>query len=444
MNMNHHQMTDTDGKSGMSEQQKQNIKKYVVFTVMGIICVGCIYLIFSPTVEDKAKTEAVQGYNADIPMPKDDDIIGDKREAYQQEQIQQRQEQRMRSLDDFSAMLGDVNLKTDEVSITTDTESTPNTSVGNSRSVPQNRSQSSIQNSAQAYNEMNRTLGSFYEKPREDPEKEKLKQELEELKMQIDEAQKNSVNEQLELMEKSFQMAAKYIPGSSGTSIMLNDAVSEPASTSNNNTSGKTVVVPVAQVSERTVSTLLPEMNYAEFIEIYSQPRNMGFLSVTSETGAGMKNTIFACIHADQTIMDGQNVRLRLLEPMQAGNVVIPRNSILTGTARIQGERLSITINSLEHAGTIITVELRAYDLDGQSGIFIPNMSELKAAKEIVANMGTSAGTSITLADDAGKQFAADMGRNVIQGVSQFTAKKLREVKVHLKDGYRVYLLANK
>jgi len=33
------------------------------------------------------------------------------------------------------------------------------------------------------------------------------------------------------------------------------------------------------------------------------------------------------------------------------------------------------------------------------------------------------------------------MGRNVIQGVSQFAAKKLREVKVHLKSGYRVFLL---
>jgi len=292
-------------------------------------------------------------------------------------------------------------------------------------------------------------LGSFYENPREDPEKERLKQELEELKMQMNDAQNNSVDEQLELMEKSFQMAAKYI-GTAGTTEGTNEVsginvqIQETTAPTTTNISGKTVVAPVTQVRERTVSALLPEMSEAEFIKTYSQPRNTGFMTVTSETGAGMKNTISACIHADQTIMDGQNVRLRLLESMQAGSAVIPRNSILTGTARIQGERMAITVNSLEHAGTIIAVELRAYDLDGQNGIFIPNMSELKAAKEIVANMGTSAGTSITLSDDAGKQFAADMGRNVIQGFSQFTAKKLREVKVHLKDGYRIYLLANK
>jgi conjugative transposon TraM protein len=111
-------------------------------------------------------------------------------------------------------------------------------------------------------------------------------------------------------------------------------------------------------------------------------------------------------------------------------------------TAKIQGERLDITVNSVEFGGQILPVELTVYDLDGQRGIFIPNLQELSAAKEIVANMGTSASTSINLSNDAGEQFVADMGRNLIQGVSQFAAKKLREVKVHLKSGYRLYLVS--
>jgi len=129
------------------------------------------------------------------------------------------------------------------------------------------------------------------------------------------------------------------------------------------------------------------------------------------------------------------------LEPMRVGNTLIPHNTLMSGTAKIQGERLTVTVNFLEYVGAILPVDLKVYDLDGQEGIFIPNLQELNAAKEIVANMGTSAGTSITLSNDAGKQFAADMGRNLIQGVSQFASKKLREVKVHLKAGYRVFLL---
>jgi hypothetical protein len=73
--------------------------------------------------------------------------------------------------------------------------------------------------------------------------------------------------------------------------------------------------------------------------------------------------------------------------------------------------------------------------------VYDTDLQELSAAKEIVANMGTSAGTSFNINSDAGEQFIADMGRNLIQGVSQFTAKKLREIKVHLKAGYRVFLL---
>ena len=94
-----------------------------------------------------------------------------------------------------------------------------------------------------------------------------------------------------------------------------------------------------------------------------------------------------------------------------------------------------------QNGGTILPTGLTVYGLDGQRGIFIPNLQELNAAKEIAANMGTSAGTSINLSNDAEKQFIADMGRNLIHGVSQFTAKKLREVKVSLKGGYKVYLL---
>ena len=59
----------------------------------------------------------------------------------------------------------------------------------------------------------------------------------------------------------------------------------------------------------------------------------------------------------------------------------------------------------------------------------------------ITANMGTSMGSSITITDDAGSQLAADLGRSLIQGTSQFFSKKMREVKVTLKAGYKVLLL---
>jgi conjugative transposon TraM protein len=382
-------------------------------------------------------------------MPKEEGIIDNKKDAYEQEQMKRKQEERMRSLSDFTAMLGGGNeaqTPQDDLVLLDSEPAKPKTAgTGGTGSRPQ----SSIQQSTQAYRDVNRTLGSFYEKPREDPEKEALKQELEELKSRMDasETKRNMKEEQMEMMEKSFQMASRYMPVTNGTPAGATfPASAEPATGTGTgtatNVSGKTAVIPVSQVREQTVSSLAGQnMSNSEFIEAFGQPRNMGFITATDGAGSGMKNTVSACIHAGQTVTDGQNVRLRLLEPMQAGNFTLPRNTVLSATARIQGDRLGITVHSLETGGTILPVGLTAYDLDGQSGIFIPDLQELSAAKEIVANMGTSAGTSINLSNDAGEQFAADMGRNLIQGVSQFTAKKLREVKVHLKAGYRILLL---
>lgn len=80
--------------------------------------------------------------------------------------------------------------------------------------------------------------------------------------------------------------------------------------------------------------------------------------------------------------MDGQTVKLRLLEPLQAGNVIVPKNSLVSGSAKVQGERLEILVSSLEYAGNIIPVELAVYDSDGQKGLSVPSSLEQEAAKK--------------------------------------------------------------
>ena len=422
-----------EGKQTLTNEQKQKMKKYAVFALLFIIFGACLWLIFAPSEDEKAKTEAMQGFNANIPMPKEEGIIGDKKSAYEEAQMKQKQDEKMRSLQDFAAMLGDEKPKPSaDLALINDEP----------KAATQTRTQSSIQKSAAAYRDINRSLGTFYESPKADPEKERLAKELEEIKAKLaeNESRKNSVDEQMAMMEKSYQIAAKYMPQMQGQTMPTE---SSGQTTVSRNASGKTNVVPVSQVKQRTVSALQQDMSSADVVKAFSQPRNFGFFTATHEVKAETKNTITACVHDNQTVMDGQSVRLRLLEPMQAGNALIPRNTIITGMAKIQGERLDILINSLEYAGVIIPVNLTVYDTDGQQGIFIPDVGELNAAKEIVANMGTSAGTSISLTSDAGQQLAADLGRSVIQGTSQFVAKKLREVKVNLKAGYRVFLLPN-
>lgn len=171
----------------------------------------------------------------------------------------------------------------------------------------------------------------------------------------------------------------------------------------------------------------------------------MGFHTAVGTVGQSEKNTIKACIHENQTITDGQAVRMRLLEPMKAGETVIPRNALVTGLGKIAGERLAISITSLEYKGLIIPVELTVVDSDGQEGIFIPGSMEIDAVREIAANLGGNLGTTINLnQQSAGNQLLTDLGKGAIQGTSQYIAKKMRTIKVHLKAGYNLMLYQNK
>ena len=282
------------------------MKKYAVFALMGIICAGCMWFIFAPSADEKVKREQQSGFNADIPMPKDEGIIGDKASAYEQEQIQQKQAERMRSLADFSSLLDAGNTKQpDDLALPADE---PQTAKSGSRAT---HKPIPVQNSVNAYRDINRQLGSFYETPKSDPEKEALKKQMEELQARMEETEnrKKSADEQMALMEKSFQMVAKYMPGTVG-GIEAQGANEQAAANAGTNTSGKTVVVPVSQVTPQTVSALAQEMSGKDVMQALAQPRNMGFFTATAEGSKERKNTISACIHADQTITDGESVRL--------------------------------------------------------------------------------------------------------------------------------------
>ena len=168
----------------------------------------------------------------------------------------------------------------------------------------------------------------------------------------------------------------------------------------------------VSGVRPSTVFALPQPLTDSAFIADYGGERNYGFQYRHRQAAeAAGKNTIAACVQGDQTVTDGQTVRLRLLEPMRVSGRIVPRNATLVGAARLQGERLEIGIISLEHQGNIIPVELEVYDSDGQAGIFVPGSMETDAAKEIGANMGSSLGSSINISTDAGAQLASDWER---------------------------------
>ena len=408
----------------LTPKQLQQRKKLMVYPLMGLLFLGSMWLIFAPSEERDVNRDTVGAFNADIPLPENDGIIGDKRKAYEQAQAEKQQAEKVRSLEDF-AFSEESDMDGVEMELPdSEPEREPfrdYSGNGGGRS------------SVAAYRDINRKLGSFYEEPKVDEEKEELKRQVEELTAKLEERERQAggIDDQVALMEKSYELAAKYMGqnGKDGAAVQNDNSPRQPA-----------VAVQVAR--ERTVSGLQQPLSDAEFMRRYSQPRNYGFNTAVGSGYTMGKNTIRACIHGDQTIMDGQTVKLRLLEPLQAGNLVIPQNTLVAGTGKVQGERLDIVVSSIEYRGNLLPVELAVYDSDGQKGLSVPSSLEQEAAKEAMANIGGGLGTSISFARSAGQQVAMDITRGLMQGGSQYLAKKFRTVKVHLKAGYELMLYA--
>lgn len=432
---------ETKEKRPLTEEQRLLRRKMLVFPLMGLTFLGCMWLIFAPSQEDREKERQGQGFNTDMPQPEDSKIIGDKAKAYEQQLLEKRQKQRRGMVGDLSSFWDDTDVKPDAADAPEDCRLTP---VATPRKETDSRQHAGIRSSAAANKRLNTSLGTFYEPPKEDAEKKELRQRIDELERMVMEQEKQParMEEQVALLEKSYELAAKYQNGGSNAGQTARTDGTEM--TGSNAGEKEMKAEPVSGVQQLVVSVLPQPLTDSAFIADYGGERNYGFHTAIGTAEAAGKNTIAACVQGDQTITDGQTVRLRLLEPMRVSGRTIPRNTPLVGMARLQGERLEIGIISLEHQGNIIPVELAVYDSDGQAGIFVPGSMETDAAKEIGANMGSSLGSSINISTDAGAQLASDLGKGVIQGVSQYISKKMRTVRVHLKSGYRVLLYQEK
>lgn len=438
--------SDASTSPELTEEERQRRKKFIIYPLMFLLFAGSMWLIFAPS--EKEGQKQTKGFNTEVPDPTAAELIGDKKKVYEKEMMEEKEQERNRAMQSLSSMFGEMTggqpeQSSEELALKTDLSERDN-SFGSRTAAPQE----GFHASASAYQDINRTLGSFYEAPREDPEKEELRARLAELENRMSSEQQSpaiTVNDQMALLEKSYQLAAKYMPSGGGQSSSNMPLASDGETASERKAvsasrNGKAVAFPVRQVSGQVVSALAQPMSDSTFRSEYVKERLYAFNTAVGVSSSTEKNTISACVHNNQTVMDGQTVRFRLLEPMLVSGRKIPCNALVVGTAKVQGERLAIVISSLEYRGSIIPVELSVYDTDGQAGIFIPGSMERSAAKEIAANMGTSVGSSVNISTDAKAQLASDLGKGLIQGTSQYFSKKMRTVKVHLKAGYKVLL----
>jgi conjugative transposon TraM protein len=379
-------------------------------------------------------------------MPKNNVLADDKKAAFDQAKMEENQGEQKHSLQSMASMFSeemkssDAN-KLNNEKLNNESESKnnhPNTSGSTRQPIAK------IQNSNNAYRQVNRNLSNFFESSTEKPEHRKGNQKVEDLSEKIHEndSRKNAMADQIELMEKSYQMAAKYIPQGQNQGQVVGGQNNQSVGSTLLSTKKKRQISRINQQIEQTVSSLPQTIDSLE-IGNNKNPHNNRF---NTAFGTGLqedRNTIRACVHENCTLINGQSVRLRLLEHLQVGKTFIPQNTMITGEVKIQGDRLDISIQSLEYLGTIIPVELTVYDTDGQEGIFIPGSLEINAFKEMAGNIGSNVGSSVSFNQSASQQLVSGIGKGFIQSGSQYLSKKFQTISVKLKAGYKVLLLIN-
>lgn len=410
----------------MDKKQQEQLRKGLVFGGLGLICALSLWFIFAPSDKDKAAEQ--EGLNKDIPEATVRQLTDNKLKSYE--------------LGDKSASESETQAEIGRLSDYFAEEPTSLDAQGQPSSTK-------IEGSLQCYEENKRLLSSFYATDPNAEERDALRAENEDLREALRKKESEEDDEeekQLRLMERSYQMASKYLPKGGELPAKAFLRAEE-----------RTIVEPEAESAlqeprmevlaepKHMVSSLAQPMADSTFMQEYgSKERHLGFHSALAQPSSVQRNTLPVVVDHTTTLREGNYVALRLLESAHIGELRIPRQSLLIAQAKLGGNRLHLLVKSLEIGGRIIPVKLSAYDLDGQEGIYIPGAEQVSALKEVGANIGGSVGTSFTFASSAKDQIISEAARGVMQGASQLLQKKLRTLQVTLKGGYRLFLVSSK
>lgn len=388
----------------MSEQKtvdphkQQQRKVYLVAALLFIPFSIFMWMIFGTS--RKPQPEGADGLNYTVPEAREQKIEENKRKVMEKAQTEELQSQRLRTLSDNTFSLLD-----------------------DTADEQQPKPQAPMQEADDANRALRRQLAGVYGPTNRKGEVERLREQVEELSARLDAAPKNRSIDPLELAEKQYQLAQKYLGGGQ-----------TPIDTMATRQGHSSRMLPVRGGGLRA-STLNPETDF-------TQERNTGFLTAAGGRDVERSPTIRACIAQTQVIREGSMVALRLLEEVSIDGVRLPRNTPLYGAATISGARLKVEVRSVEYAGRIFAVEATAYDLDGQPGLNIPDSRERRAAKEALASIGRDVGMSVNVTRSAGQQVVSELSRGALQATTRYAAEKLKEVKITLKANHQLLLIS--
>ena len=223
--------------------ERERLKRLTVYTLLILSCLVCFWIIFAPSGDD----DTVKGKaNMELPDQTSAGMPDTKLKAYEQEAAQKDKARNDSTINAVSLQLD---------TVTAPAEPT----------VPDE-----IQNSAAAYQQAQASLQDFYvPEYNESAQVAELQARLDELEMQNSMAlQQTQQPNEMELLERSYQLAAQYMGNGNNVNGQAPPAQSEEK--------GKRNVQPVQNVTHNVVSTLSAATNDRGFNTSVGIKRSVG------------------------------------------------------------------------------------------------------------------------------------------------------------------------
>ncbi|GAC1310436.1 MAG: conjugative transposon protein TraM [Mucilaginibacter sp.] len=148
---------------------------------------------------------------------------------------------------------------------------------------------------------------------------------------------------------------------------------------------------------------------------------------------------ISAVIDENVTGYAGSRLRLKLLEDIKAGNILVKKGTYLF--ALVSGfteQRVTLSITSILYEGKILPVKLDVYDMDGLPGLYVPS----SAFRDFTKDLGSNSVQGVTVDGSSGNsQFIMSSLDKVFQSTSSAIADLIRKNKAKLKYNSYLYLI---
>ncbi|MCS2947044.1 conjugative transposon protein TraM [Bacteroides sp. BFG-638] len=155
---------------------------------------------------------------------------------------------------------------------------------------------------------------------------------------------------------------------------------------------------------------------------------------------------IKAIIDEDIKAVDGSRVRLRLLDDVEIGELVVSKGAYLYATMTGFGsQRVKGNVKSLMVDDELLKVDLSIYDTDGLEGLYVPSSTFRETSKDVASSaLGSNVNMNNGTGGNSFTQWGMQAVQNAYQQTSNAISKSVKKNKAKLKYGTFVYLVNGK